>query len=57
MSETLLEVKNLKKFFHTKKGLLKAVNNVSFAIPRGETLGIVGESGCGKTTGPAGHIG
>jgi oligopeptide/dipeptide ABC transporter ATP-binding protein len=50
MSETLLEVKNLKKFFHTKKGLLKAVNNVSFAIPKGETLGIVGESGCGKTT-------
>jgi peptide/nickel transport system ATP-binding protein/oligopeptide transport system ATP-binding protein len=50
MNETLLEVKNLKKFFHTKKGLLKAVNDVSFSIPKGQTLGIVGESGCGKTT-------
>jgi peptide/nickel transport system ATP-binding protein/oligopeptide transport system ATP-binding protein len=50
MSENMLEVRNLKKFFHTKKGLLKAVNDVSFNIPRGETLGIVGESGCGKTT-------
>jgi peptide/nickel transport system ATP-binding protein/oligopeptide transport system ATP-binding protein len=50
MSEVLLEVNNLKKFFHTKKGLLKAVNDVSFTIPKGQTLGIVGESGCGKTT-------
>jgi len=50
MAEALLEVKNLKKFFHTKKGLLKAVNDVSFSIPHGKTLGIVGESGCGKTT-------
>lgn len=50
MSENMLEVRNLKKFFTTKKGLLKAVNDVSFNIPRGETLGIVGESGCGKTT-------
>ena len=50
MSENMLEVRNLKKFFNTKKGLLKAVNDVSFSIPRGETLGIVGESGCGKTT-------
>ena len=50
MSENMLEVRNLKKFFHTKKGLLKAVNDVSFSIPKGETLGIVGESGCGKTT-------
>ena len=50
MSENMLEVRNLKKFFTTKKGLLKAVNDVSFSIPRGETLGIVGESGCGKTT-------
>ena len=45
MSENMLEVRNLKKFFTTKKGLLKAVNDVSFNIPRGETLGIVGESG------------
>jgi peptide/nickel transport system ATP-binding protein/oligopeptide transport system ATP-binding protein len=50
MSENMLEVRNLKKFFHTKKGLLKAVNDVTFSIPKGETLGIVGESGCGKTT-------
>ncbi len=50
MPEALLEVKNLKKFFHTKKGLLKAVDDVSFSIPHAKTLGIVGESGCGKTT-------
>lgn len=50
MSEIVLEAKNLKKFFHTKKGILKAVNDVSFVIPKGETLGLVGESGCGKTT-------
>lgn len=46
----LLEVRNLKKFFHTKQGVLKAVNGVSFEVQRGETLGIVGESGCGKST-------
>lgn len=50
MSDIVLEAKNLRKFFHTKKGLLKAVNDVSFSIRRGETLGLVGESGCGKTT-------
>jgi len=58
MSEnTLLEIKNLTKFFSVKKGLLgnnniivKAVDDVSFAIKKGETLGLVGESGCGKTT-------
>ncbi len=47
---TFLEVRNLKKFFHTKKGLLQAVNDMSFVIPKGHTLGVVGESGCGKTT-------
>src|SRR5690554_288484 len=46
----VLEAKNLSKNFHTKKGLLKAVNDISFGIKRGETLGIVGESGCGKST-------
>ena len=46
----VLEAKNLSKDFHTKKGLLKAVNDISFGIKRGETLGIVGESGCGKST-------
>jgi oligopeptide transport system ATP-binding protein len=53
--KVLLEVKNLKKYFsvHTgfvKKTDLKAVDDVSFFIHKGETLGIVGESGCGKTT-------
>lgn len=47
----LLEVKNLKKYFKIgKKEILKAVDDVSFYIREGETLGIVGESGCGKTT-------
>ncbi len=53
----LLEVKDLKKYFPIKKGMLsqtigyvKAVDGVSFALKRGETLGLVGESGCGKTT-------
>lgn len=46
----LLEVRNLKKYFKTKKGLLYAVDDVSFSIEKGKTLGIVGESGCGKST-------
>ena len=51
MSEVLLEVKDLCKFFPAgKKKVLKAVDRVSFTINRGETLGLVGESGCGKTT-------
>lgn len=48
--EKLIEVKNLKKYFPIKDKLLKAVDDVSFIIHRGETLGLVGESGCGKTT-------
>ncbi|MDL2293023.1 dipeptide ABC transporter ATP-binding protein [Ruminococcaceae bacterium OttesenSCG-928-D13] len=47
---TLLEVRNLKKYFDVPKGHLHAVDNVSFKINEGETLGIVGESGCGKST-------
>lgn len=55
MSRPLVEVQNLKEYFPIKEGLfktrmLKAVDDVSFSISRGETLGLVGESGCGKTT-------
>jgi oligopeptide transport system ATP-binding protein len=56
--ETLIEVKNLKKYFPVVEGIIfqkavahvKAVDDVSFEIKKGETLGLVGESGCGKTT-------
>ena len=47
---TLLEVKNLKKYFRVSNGWLHAVDNVSFALEKGRTLGVVGESGCGKST-------
>lgn len=50
MSNHVLEVRNLKKYFKVSKGLLHAVDNVSFSIDAGRTLGIVGESGCGKST-------
>lgn len=50
MSEPLLRVEGLTKHFSTKKGLLHAVDNVSFTIDKGRTLGMVGESGCGKST-------
>jgi peptide/nickel transport system ATP-binding protein len=46
----LLDVKNLKIHFFTRKGIVYAVDDISFALQRGETLGLVGESGCGKTT-------
>lgn len=54
-NENLIEIQNLKKYFEIKAGLfktatVKAVDNVSLTIKKGETLGIVGESGCGKTT-------
>lgn len=55
-NNNVLEIKNLCKYFTVKKGFLskpsfvKAVDNVSFSIKKGETLGLVGESGCGKTT-------
>ncbi len=45
----VLEVKNLHTFFRTRKGLVKAVNDVSFSLEQGKTLGIVGESGSGKS--------
>ena len=57
INETLLEVKDLRKYFPVRKGVLKrivgyvkAVDNVDMYIKKGETLGLVGESGCGKTT-------
>src|SRR6185436_15430226 len=55
--EPLLEVRNLVKYFPVRRGILsrvsnhvKAVDDVSFTIEKGETFGLVGESGCGKTT-------
>ena len=48
MTEPLLRVENLRTYFHTAAGLARAVDGVSFSIARGETLGVVGESGCGK---------
>ena len=58
MSDTLLEIRDLKKHFPVMKGIIfqkpigwvKAVDGVSYTIETGETLGLVGESGCGKTT-------
>lgn len=56
MNDKLIEVKNLKKWFHIDKGIsqkdvtIKAVDNISFNIKRGEIFSMVGESGCGKTT-------
>ncbi len=50
MAENILEVTNLKKHFKSGRGQVHAVDGVSFSIERGKTLGIVGESGCGKST-------
>lgn len=50
MPEVAIEVKNLKKYFHTGDGDVKAVDDVSFHINKGEIIGLVGESGSGKTT-------
>ena len=50
MSEILLDVKHLKKYFKTSAGMLHAVDDVSFTLPKGKTMGVVGESGCGKST-------
>ena len=53
----LLEIKDLKIFFPVESGLLKAVNGVSLAIAKGSTTGIVGESGCGKSSLGRGMLG
>ncbi len=50
MADNILEVRNLQKYFKTNRGMLHAVDNINFTLERGKTLGIVGESGCGKST-------
>ncbi|HEY7867691.1 MAG TPA: ATP-binding cassette domain-containing protein, partial [Methylomirabilota bacterium] len=49
MAERLLDVKNLKTYFFTDEGVVRAVDGVDLYIDKGETLGVVGESGCGKS--------
>ena len=49
--ELILEVKDLKTIFNTREGVVRAVNGISYNLHKGETLGIVGESGCGKSVG------
>ena len=49
MAETLLDIRGLKTWFATDDGIVRAVDGVDLRIDRGETLGVVGESGCGKT--------
>jgi len=50
VSETLLEVRNVKTYFYTLRGVVRAVDDVNLELSRGESLGIAGESGCGKST-------
>jgi ABC-type dipeptide/oligopeptide/nickel transport system ATPase component len=49
MAERLLEIKGLKTHFFTEEGVVRAVDGIDLRIDKGETLGVVGESGCGKT--------
>jgi peptide/nickel transport system ATP-binding protein len=48
--DKILQAKNLRLYYHTSKGIVRALDDVSFDVWKGETLGLVGESGCGKTT-------
>ena len=47
--QPLLEIRGLKTYFHTDRGLFRAVDGVDFSVSRGKTVGLVGESGCGKS--------
>ena len=47
--EVMLQVENLQTRFHTRRGMVRAVDGLSYTVARGETLGVVGESGCGKS--------
>ena len=49
MSDVVLEVKNLRTYFHTDEGVIPAVDGVDFTLTKGKTLCVVGESGCGKS--------
>ena len=48
--ETILEVKGLKTYYYTQKRVVPAADDVNFTVQRGEVVGLVGESGCGKST-------
>src|ERR671920_501082 len=48
-SDTVLDVRDLRTYFFLRRGVVKAVDGVSFSLRRGEVLGLVGESGCGKS--------
>jgi peptide/nickel transport system ATP-binding protein len=47
---SLLEIENLKTYYFTRRGVVKATDGVSFSVNKGEAFGLAGESGCGKTT-------
>ena len=57
MGDTLLEIRNLKTFFDVRGAVLKAVDDVDISIEAGQTLGLVGESGCGKSVTAASIMG